>query len=291
MLWSPLPILMFISKTLIPYNYTFIFPVLFVIIILHGVISHGWKATLTFCTFSFLFTTLVEYFGDTAGFLFGNYSYLNNPQLGVKLFGVVPIIIPITWTVLIYSAVNCVKIMLNDQGKKLTWKTSGVSNLKKAYRILMRSIGSAALLGAAVTVWDVAMDPLAVAIGFYEWDNAAAFDYFGIPYSNFFGWWVVAFSVGLVYFIVIEPLMIIPYQEKTSRVSRFFDKAAPLAFRTIPVMIYLTFFLGIFKIALITGLTELIFINIVSMGPLVLITFLKSKNVLNNLSQTNNTPR
>lgn len=46
---------------------------------------------------------------------------------------------------------------------------------------------------------DLAMDAVAIRLGFWDWGQGLAYEYFGVPYPNFWAWfWVVfSFCVGL----------------------------------------------------------------------------------------------
>jgi putative membrane protein len=55
----------------------------------------------------------------------------------------------------------------------------------------------AALAGLAFSAWDLYLDPQMVARGLWVWQNPGG--YFGIPWSNYFGWWV---SAALVTWLV-----------------------------------------------------------------------------------------
>jgi putative membrane protein len=53
----------------------------------------------------------------------------------------------------------------------------------------------AALSGLAFTAWDLYLDPQMVSRGLWEWESivsSGSFSggYFGIPWSNYLGWWV-----------------------------------------------------------------------------------------------------
>lgn len=118
-----------------------------------------------------------EVMGVHTGFPFGNYSY--GPVLGFQMFEV-PLLIGINWLLLVYAS-----------GEIFHQK------IKNDY------LG--ALAGAVVmVVLDVLIEPVAVKLDFWSWEND------NIPLSNFIGWLGVAFIIQLIYrklsFIKSNPL-------------------------------------------------------------------------------------
>lgn len=109
--------------------------------------------------------------GSKHGLIFGTYTYTD--LLGPKLLSQVPLIIPMAWFMMLYPA----------------WLTAGV---------LARALGAwtrLPLAAAAITAWDLSLDPRMVADGAWIWAESSALHYFGIPLSNFLGWFVTASSI------------------------------------------------------------------------------------------------
>jgi putative membrane protein len=113
-----------------------------------------------------------EYIGSQTGFPFGHYAYsaLLQPQLGH-----VPLVIPFAWLMMLPAA----------------WAVA--SRLVGTRRLLPFTTVSA----IALTAWDLFLDPQMVAWGFWEWASPGG--YFGIPWVNFLGWFLVG---GLVTAVV-----------------------------------------------------------------------------------------
>ena len=114
---------------------------------------YGQKAWLLFMV-SFGFGLLVEWVGHTTGVPFGAYGYT---APGPQLLGV-PLLVPLGW-----FAFTLIGIELSPPGTK-RW-----------------------LAPLALVAWDVGLDPLMVSQGFWRFDGGA---YYGIPLSNFVGWFV-----------------------------------------------------------------------------------------------------
>jgi len=120
-----------------------------------------------------------EIIGIHTGYLYGDYVY--GPTLGPKLWDV-PIVIGVNWFLLVYlTGALFNKSIENDY--------------------------FAAFLGASVmTAMDYIMEPVAVAMDMWYWK----FDI--IPWSNYLGWFGVAFLIHLIYrktrFIKENPLAV-----------------------------------------------------------------------------------
>lgn len=107
-----------------------------------------------------------EIIGIHTGYLYGDYVY--GPTLDPKLWEV-PLVIGLNWFMLVYiSGALFSKSVENDY--------------------------YAALLGAAVmTALDYIMEPVAVAMDMWYWKFEI------IPWSNYLGWFGVAFLIHLIY--------------------------------------------------------------------------------------------
>jgi hypothetical protein len=46
---------------------------------------------------------------------------------------------------------------------------------------------------------DLALDAVAIRLGFWDWGRGLQFEYFGVPYANFWAWFWVVFSFSLGY--------------------------------------------------------------------------------------------
>jgi hypothetical protein len=95
-------------------------------------------------------------------------------RFGVML-GEVPLMVGVGWGVIIYSA----RVF------------SDATTLPEWARPLLDGL-------LALNI-DLAMDALAIRLGLWDWGQGLAWQYFGVPFANFWAWfWVVfSFSVGL----------------------------------------------------------------------------------------------
>ena len=91
------------------------------------------------------------------------------------MVGDVPLAVGVGWGVIIYS------VRLYSDATSLPWWARPL------------------LDGLLVLNIDLAMDAIAIRLGMWDWGQGLEFEYFGVPWANFFAWfWVVfLFSLGL----------------------------------------------------------------------------------------------
>lgn len=133
-------------------------------------------------------TFMAEYIGSTTGFPFGSYRY--TASLQPQLNGV-PVVIPLAWFMMLVPAWAVASILSSQP-------------IFRPVRYFMFVIFSA----AAIAAWDLFLDPQMVGWGFWEWQAVqagqaghAGYDYFGIPWTNYAGW----FLTGILATLVIPP--------------------------------------------------------------------------------------
>ena len=128
---------------------------------------YGVRAWLLFGA-AFSFGVLVEWLGHTTGIPFGTYDYT---APGPSLLGV-PLLVPLGWFAFTLIAL-------------------AVSPTRKLW-----------VAPLALVAWDLGLDPLMVDKGF--WTFQANSFYYGIPFTNFLGWYVA--GVVLVWILLrLEP--------------------------------------------------------------------------------------
>mgnify|MGYP006147239287 CR=1 FL=1 len=115
----------------------------------------------------FLVGIIVEVIGTRTGLLFGSYSYGDN--LGPKINGV-PIVIGLNWGILVVSSASLV-------------------NRLKALPLNAKVLLSALLM----TLFDVIMEPVAIASDFWSWNGP-------IPFFNYVCWFGVSLPLHYIYF-------------------------------------------------------------------------------------------
>lgn len=118
-----------------------------------------------------------------AGILFGVILELATiRQLGAYEYGQflvmvfdVPLCIGVAWGCIIYSVMEF----------------SNASNLPYWARPILD--------GLLALNTDLALDAIAIRLGFWDWGQGLQFQYFGVPYANFWAWFWVVFSFSLGY--------------------------------------------------------------------------------------------
>jgi len=114
-------------------------------------------------------TTVVERIGTSTGLPFGRYSY--TAALRPKVAHV-PAIVPLAWFALGLPAREAAHAALGARSTPAT---------------------RAALGSAALTAWDLFLDPQMVGEGYWTWARRGV--YRGIPLSNFAGWFLTGLGV------------------------------------------------------------------------------------------------
>lgn len=115
-------------------------------------------------------TLAIEEVGSSSGFPFGEYHYTGALQ---PTIGDVPVIVP------------------------LAWLAMGIPALEVGGSIVRSRLGRVVVGAAALTAWDLFLDPQMVDNGYWDWAVDGA--YHGIPLSNYAGWFGVSILVlGIV---------------------------------------------------------------------------------------------
>jgi lycopene beta-cyclase len=125
----------------------------------------GWKRTFWMALGAAVITWALEAIGSATGFPFGAYDY--TASLQPQLAGV-PLIIPLAWLMMLPPAWAVAQVLV---GHVPRWSFVLVS-------------------AAAFTAWDLFLDPQMVSWGYWVWNNPDG--YFGIPWINYFGWFLSA---------------------------------------------------------------------------------------------------
>jgi uncharacterized membrane protein len=124
-------------------------------------------------------TTVVERVGTSTGIPFGRYVYSRalRPQIAH-----VPAIVPLAWFALGLPARETAHAALGTRSTPAT-------------RIVLGS--------AALTAWDLFLDPQMVGEGYWRWARRGV--YRGIPLTNFVGWFVTGLGVMALLEVALPP--------------------------------------------------------------------------------------
>ncbi len=141
---------------------------------MHGIASYGVRNMLIFFGITLVVSNFFENFSILTGFPFGNYDYTN--VLGPKVF-LVPVMISVAYFGYGYCAWALARVLLGDTRER----TSG--NLVFTVPLLA---------GFLMVSWDLTFDPLmANVIKAWTWKDGGS--YFGVPFSNFLGWYLTVY--------------------------------------------------------------------------------------------------
>ena len=124
-------------------------------------------------------TTAVERIGTDTGLPFGRYAYTSALQPQVAH---VPAIVPLAWFAMGLPAREAAHAALGEHATPLRRITLGA---------------------AALTAWDLFLDPQMVGEGYWVWARRGV--YRGIPLGNFAGWFVTSLGVMAALEVLLPP--------------------------------------------------------------------------------------
>jgi uncharacterized membrane protein len=143
-------------------------------VLLHGAGRYGWRGIAAFSVVTLGVGNILENLSIVTGFPFGYYSY--TVALGPRLL-LVPITVGLSYVSFGYISWT------------LTTLFVGKVNRFSGSRTLVAVPLGASLIMVA---WDLALDPIASTIN-HDWVWTQGGGYFGVPFSNFLGWFLTAF--------------------------------------------------------------------------------------------------
>ncbi len=155
-----------------------------IFIFTHGTVRYGIKNILILIGTGMAVSLFYEGMSIATGFPYSSYYYTE--ILGPQLFGF-PIIVMMGYGVGAYIFWTLAKAV-----------SGNFNNTLKGANIVLVPIIAAALF----TSWDYALDPVMATINkAYIWDDSGA--YFGVPFANFMGWYLAAYTIFQIFALVI----------------------------------------------------------------------------------------
>lgn len=150
----------------------FFMPVTFAF--LHSKSYFGLRNTLIMFAIIIVVGFLGEYLGVHTGRIFGDYFYNSNPHVNGFLVGGVPPLVTLSYISMGYACYIMARIILGAYGKIKNWMLVGVPLLAALFMV----------------VWDMSFDPTSAFVNhLWFWPTGGA--YFGEPFHNFTGWFMV----------------------------------------------------------------------------------------------------
>jgi len=171
-------------------------PYVFIFLLIYGIgctVHFGFKRTLLFGTLGYLIAWLSELSSIHNGFPYGFYHYLQNTK-GREIWVLgVPLMDSISYVFLSYASYS-LSLLIISPVRRTKWIICVLET-----RMIRNSL-YAAILGAVLFVYlDLIIDPVALQGGrwflgqIYEYPGNGV--YFGVPLSNYLGWFVTGFCM------------------------------------------------------------------------------------------------
>ncbi len=124
-------------------------------------------------------TSAVERLSIATGWPFGRYHYTNSLQ--PQIAGI-PTLVPMAWFAMAVPARETVHAALGRRSNRVSRVVAGA---------------------AALTAWDLFLDPQMTGEGYWQWARRGA--YRGIPISNYVGWFVTGLGAMAVLEVLLPP--------------------------------------------------------------------------------------
>jgi uncharacterized membrane protein len=148
-------------------------PIVFALI--HGAIFYRWRGILIFFAICLVVGNIFENVGVRTGFPFGQYYFTD--LMGPKLF-VVPIQLGLAYLGMAYLSWALARLILG-----------GMRNPLEGSRVVTLPMVASFIMVA----WDFSQDPVwSTVLHLWIWRQGGA--YFGVPVSNFFGWYLTVYA-------------------------------------------------------------------------------------------------
>lgn len=149
----------------------------------HGSQRYGLKNMIIFFLITWVISNFFESFSIVTGFPFGNYHYeMPGPRLAD-----VPLIIMPAYFAMGYVSYMLAQVLTGQYSKKLKGVQAFIVPLTASFIMVM---------------WDVVMDPPASTIN-QQWIWEDGGNYFGVPISNYLGWFFVVYAFMQVFSIFL----------------------------------------------------------------------------------------
>jgi putative membrane protein len=143
--------------------------------LMDGARHFGWRGILVFGAICAIIGTAVENLGLATGFPFGHYEFL--ALMGPRLFHV-PVLIGVAYFGMAYVSWMLARLIL---GSATT-----------------RVVAQPLLAGCIMLAWDWAQDPVwATLLHAWRWRDGGP--WFGVPLSNYFGWYLTVLLIYVVF--------------------------------------------------------------------------------------------
>jgi putative membrane protein len=226
----------------------------FAFVLIHSSLLLGKKKTAILFILALLFGSVSEIVGVKFGWIFGNYYY--NPALSPLILGLVPLMTIVSWAIIIYISYSITNIIVL---RGLNNKKPNINRDRMVF-VILTIILLSAIDGLIATGLDMILDPVNVFIGGWYWIGGGP--YFGIPISNFVGWFFVTFSATIIF----------RFYESFKQRELTTEKS--FIINTAPIILYLMYFLIYGLASILIGKPSYLLIGTMTMVPFILIATL-----------------
>lgn len=156
--------------------------------VIQGTRRYGWALFVLFFVVCFVVSNIWENLSIMTGFPFGNYFYTLMPQLFF-----VPVIIGVIYFGIGWVSWMTTNAILDRADERLDLRT-------RAGRVNV--IALPVLAGAVMTMFDVGADSLIATVrGVWVWEDGGGL--FGVPFTNYLGWWFVTWTFFQIFALVL----------------------------------------------------------------------------------------
>jgi len=210
------------------------------------------RKAVVFIAITWTFGLMSEWLGASYGLVFGHYHY----NIAPFYFGSVPLMTPFSWVIIIYFSYGVTNLLYSSLG--------GFRFGFKRYAVPMTLITIPAVLASidatVATNLDLLLDPVSVAPGVAGWVWVGGGPFFGVPISNFIGWFLVTFLAMFIFRAYQNA------EHPTAPTLPETDFRAP--------MMYFAYLLVQSGLAIGIGRSEFVLIGVGAMSPFLLFSLL-----------------
>lgn len=151
-----------------------------------GMRHYGVRGMLVFCGICLAVGNVIENLSIATGVPFGHYRFLG--VMGPKIFSV-PILLGLAYIGLAYVSWTLARILLRSASARVY-----------GWRVLALP----AVASFIMVAWDVAQDPVwSTYLHAWVWRDGGS--WFGVPLTNFFGWYATVFTIYLLFALHLRP--------------------------------------------------------------------------------------
>ena len=149
---------------------------------IHGSMRYGWKGILTLFLVANGVGFTMENLSVATGFPFGWYHYTN--QFKMPMIGQVPLDVGTLYFAMGYNGWVIANVLLDHADVRLE---------SKFHRFALPAVAA-----FVMTMWDVVLDPTVSTVrNVWIWRDGGG--YFGVPLTNYYGWYFVVFAFFLLF--------------------------------------------------------------------------------------------